>query len=58
MKILAKEFIATTPAYNVGQFKPLKGLKNHDSFVICPGKRPVRINKDQTVSVNIYSGVH
>jgi hypothetical protein len=27
------------------------GLKNHDSFLICPGKKAVKMNKEYNVSV-------
>lgn len=27
-----------------------EGLKNHESFLICPGKKPIKIKKDYNVS--------
>lgn len=30
------------------------GMGNHESFLICPGRRPIKIGSNQPVSINIY----
>jgi hypothetical protein len=49
-RIPAKEVRTEAAVLDAVPFKPHGGLRNHDSFMICPGKRPIRINKDQAVS--------
>jgi hypothetical protein len=49
-RISAKEVRTEAPILEAIAVNPHDGLKNHDSFMMCPGKRPIRINKDQAVS--------
>jgi hypothetical protein len=30
------------------------GMGNHESFLVCPGRRPIKMGSNQPVSINIY----
>lgn len=33
---------------------PVRHLENHESFLVCPGKQPVKIGANYPVSIHIY----
>lgn len=33
---------------------PAKHFENHESFVVCPGKQPIKIGANYPVSIHIY----
>lgn len=34
--------------------EPVRYLENHESFLVCPGKQPIKIGSNYPVSIHIY----